>query len=212
MAKVVKAVILDFDGVVLETISVKRDAFRELFRDYPQHVDRIVDYHMEQGGLSRFKKFEHIYANILHEPLSAEFSARLGERFAELLGESVIRAPYVKGAREFIEQYHCAYDLFIATGTPQEEIDWVIGKLDLAKYFRGVFGSPSSKSQIVARILHDHGLHAEDAIFVGDAINDLVGARDNHIAFAGRVHRSFINPFVGKTVDWLIDDLTQLAA
>src|SRR5690606_22889470 len=39
------AVIFDFDGVILESVKVKTDAFKELFSDYPEHLEAIVAYH-----------------------------------------------------------------------------------------------------------------------------------------------------------------------
>jgi len=57
----VKAIIFDFDGVILESVGVKKEAFRRLFQYYPEKVDEIVNYHMQQGGLSRYRKFQHIF-------------------------------------------------------------------------------------------------------------------------------------------------------
>ncbi|GAF78578.1 unnamed protein product, partial [marine sediment metagenome] len=32
----IKAIIFDFDGVIVESSDIKTEAFRELFQDYPQ--------------------------------------------------------------------------------------------------------------------------------------------------------------------------------
>jgi beta-phosphoglucomutase-like phosphatase (HAD superfamily) len=65
-------IILDFDGVILESVSIKTEAFRSLFSFAPEHVDRIVQFHKDNGGMSRFDKFWHIYNTILHDDLSEQ--------------------------------------------------------------------------------------------------------------------------------------------
>ena len=57
----INSIIFDFDGVILESVSVKTAAFRQLFSFAPEHVDEIVQYHLDNGGMSRFDKFRYIY-------------------------------------------------------------------------------------------------------------------------------------------------------
>ena len=57
----IKAIIFDFDGVLVESNHIKTEAFKELFQDYPQHLDEIVKYHVLNGGLSRYIKIQYIY-------------------------------------------------------------------------------------------------------------------------------------------------------
>ncbi len=136
---------------------------------------------MENRGLSRFKKFEYIYKYILKEPLSERKSRELGERFSELVYEGIMKAPLVNGAQVFLEKYHMKLLLFIASGTPQEEMRDIVNKRGLTPYFQAVYGSPTTKAQICAKILKDHDLRNRELIFVGDAITDRDGANENDI-------------------------------
>lgn len=206
----VKAVILDFDGVILESVAVKSQAFRQVFADYPEHVDEIVDYHMDQGGVSRFRKFEYIYENILKQDLSEQKSQELGELFTKYSYENVIAADFVPGAKEFLEQYYQDLPLYIATGTPQEEIDDVIREREFVKYFKAVYGSPTTKDVISKHILGDLGIDASEAIFVGDSITDYEGARGANVPFVGRLHPDYDNPFEGLPLLGLVRSLTEL--
>ncbi len=56
-----KAIIFDFDGVILESMDVKTKAFALLFKDYPEHLPAVLALHQTHGGMSRFEKFEIIY-------------------------------------------------------------------------------------------------------------------------------------------------------
>ena len=68
----IKAIIFDFDGVIIESADIKTEAFRALFENYPEHVEAIAGFHIENGGMSRFDKFRHIYKNIINEELNEE--------------------------------------------------------------------------------------------------------------------------------------------
>ena len=58
---ILKVIVLDFDGVIAETLDIKADAFAVLFADYPEHVEAIVRLHRENGGMSRYEKSTEFY-------------------------------------------------------------------------------------------------------------------------------------------------------
>ena len=96
---------LDFDGVILESAGIKTNAFRRLFSGYPAHVEAIVNYHVRSGGVSRYRKFRHIFENILKLSLSDAHMTELGHRFSTLIWEEMERAPFVPGAVAFLQRY-----------------------------------------------------------------------------------------------------------
>ena len=49
----IKAIIFDFDGVLVESAEIKTKAFEMLFSDYPDTIDDIVQYHKKNMGISR---------------------------------------------------------------------------------------------------------------------------------------------------------------
>ena len=204
-----RAIILDFDGVVLESADIKTRAFRALFADHPDHVDAIVDLHVRLAGVSRYDKFRMIYDDILSLPLTADEMDELGERFSAIALEQVLACEFVPGAREFLVRRSGKHMLFVASGTPEEELRHIVAERGLADFFRGVYGTPSTKGQIVKRILAEHSLDESEAVFVGDAMTDLEGARAGGIAFIGRMPPDVPNPFEGEDVP-VVADMAEL--
>lgn len=204
-------IIFDFDGVILESVSVKTDAFRQLFADYPDHVDAIVQFHRDNGGMSRFDKFQHIYSNILKQELNANEVKSLSERFSRLVFDGVLSSPFVPGALEFLQTNARAYTLFIVSATPEEELIKIVKQRKIGKYFEGVYGSPIQKERNIRKIIRDHAIAPASVVFIGDARNDWNAARLTGIRFIARIKHGEPDHFFNLPfVDAKIQDLQNL--
>ncbi len=181
-----KAIFFDFDGVILESADIKTDAFLELFNDHPQHLDAIKNYHLRHMGVSRFKKFEWIYKELFHQPLDEETNKNLGDRFSDIVLKKILAAPYVPGAIELLENVYRRSSCFIASGTPQNELEVIVMERNIAHYFAEVFGSPATKTEIVETVLEKCNLERSNCWFVGDAISDYDSARATGLTFVAR--------------------------
>jgi HAD superfamily hydrolase (TIGR01549 family) len=206
---VIRAAAFDFDGVVLESVEIKTVAFRRLFADHPEG-ERIVDYHLANGGISRFRKFRWFYEEVRGEPLSEAESARLGERFSELVLDEIRRCPFVPGARELLERLAPRLPLFVASGTPEDELRGIVADRGLEDVFAGVYGTPPTKAEILGRIMAERGLDAAELLFVGDAMSDFNGAAAAGVPFVGRRYEDEPSPFPDGTFTVL--DLAELDA
>lgn len=190
----IEAIIFDFDGTILESVDVKTRAFAYLFKDYPAKLGEVVALHIFHGGMSRFEKFERIYKDILRQPLSQEKKEELGRQFADYVYKGVLDSPFVEGAREFLEKYYQKLPFFIASGTPDEEMKFIIRDKGLEKYFKGVYGSPLKKKDIISKILKDFDFNWQEVIFIGDSVDDEEGARGAGVRFVWRTKEN--NPFL----------------
>jgi phosphoglycolate phosphatase-like HAD superfamily hydrolase len=204
-----KAVVFDFDGVILESLEVKTEAFRSLFGDEPEHVEQIVRLHVENLGLSRYEKFRTIYRDFLRRPLDEAEMARLDERFSELVFERVVACDFVQGARDFIARAAQEHELYVASATPEEELVRIIAARGIAPFFAGVGGSPRTKEEIVGDVLADRGIDPSEAVFIGDAMTDLLAARATGVPFVGRVAADGSDPF-GDLDIVRVSDLAEL--
>ncbi len=183
----IKAIIFDLDGVILESADIKTKAFRKLFEGYPEKVDIIVDYHLKNMGVSRYIKFRHIYNNILGMKLSVAQEEKLTKKFSDIALEEILKTPFVPGALEFLKSNHKNYPLFLASGTPEEELVFIVKKRGMFGYFQEVHGSPKLKADIVKSILERKEFLPKDVVFVGDAETDMQAAKETGVNFIARV-------------------------
>jgi phosphoglycolate phosphatase-like HAD superfamily hydrolase len=202
------AVIFDFDGVIVESTDIKTEAFRALFADYPDHVEAIVALHRRQEGVNRTIKIGMIYRDILRRPLDAVTHTALADRFGELVLEQVVACPAVAGAQQALGELSRHIPLAIISSTPDGELQQIVERRGLARYFRVVRGAPLDKAAAIRDVLAAFQWSADRVAMVGDTTADLEAARDNELQFIGRVVPGRVCPFsVGIPV---IDDLTTL--
>lgn len=204
-----RAVVFDFDGVIVESADVKTDAFLELFRDLPHLQSAIRQHHLENLGVSRFKKFEWIYKNLLNQALPPEESRRLGDRFSSLVFRRVVEAPFVPGALESLQGLSPVLPLFVASGTPQEELRAIIEARGLSAFFREVWGTPREKPDILEDIMKRFALDPHDVLFIGDGMSDHRAALATGVCFLAREIRGLQGYWVTAKVP-RVRDLTAL--
>jgi phosphoglycolate phosphatase-like HAD superfamily hydrolase len=172
-------------------------------------VEAIVEYHEANAGVSRFLKFRHIHEHILGRPLGAEEEHALGERFSDLVVEEVIRCPFVPGALELLKAYGKECAMFVASGTPEGELHRLVEARNLTVFFRGVYGSPKGKADIIEEILAASATPRSSLLFVGDGRSDYEAAKAAGVAFVGRGRPGRRHPFEGLGVP-VVEDLFGL--
>ena len=204
------AIVFDFDGVLVDSVDVKTRAFAALYAEYGSDIERqVVALHLAHSGISRFVKFRHYHTELIGLPYDEATGELLSARFSRLVVEAIVAAPYVAGAREFLEAWHNRLPLFVASGTPDAELREIVQRRGMQRYFKSVHGSPTTKDAILKNILVRHKLAPSRVLMVGDAIADMEGALGANTAFIGRITAGG-SPFPPETRT--ITDLTALAA
>lgn len=205
-----QAIIFDFDGVVVESGDIKTQAFANLYRAHGETVmAEVARYHRLNGGMSRYQKFHYFQQHLLEKPpLTPDEEQQLDRLFSELVVEAVIASEIVPGAAELIRKEAARIPLFIASGTPEAELNTIVMRRGLASYFTAVRGSPTPKQMLIADILSSHALSPERVLMIGDALIDYQSAQMNKVAFLGRVRPGDDNPFPAEVNT--LPDLTPL--
>ena len=181
----IKNIVFDFDGVILDSIPVKTEAFRKLFRNYPKKfVDKLIEFHLENGGMSRYEKIRYFFKELLQKNLSKEEVLYYANLYSELTKQELANEKYlIKEVVNFIKNNYWKYAFHIASGADKNDLRYICDKLGLTKYFLSINGSPKIKSKIVRDILKCYGYKKGETILIGDSINDYKAAKLNNIDF-----------------------------
>ena len=205
----VEMVFWDFDGVIKESVSVKTDAFVEIFNPYgPGVAKKVRLHHLENGGMSRFDKIPLYLKWSGVEPTNSKIN-QISNQFSMIVKNNVINSDWVPGVREFIERNKKKYIFIIVSATPQKELNDICRKLNIGNYFDKIYGSPTSKSDAIKASIEDYGILPQKCIMFGDAMTDLNAAKENNINFIFRRHKFNQNLKI-ETKIFIIDNFTQI--
>lgn len=181
-----QAIFFDFDGVIVDSTTIKTEAFKELFKSYSDAViEQVVAYHQQHGGISRVEKIRHIHHHMLNSPLNAKELATWTARYAGLVVEQVVSCRWVTGAKAFLEKMHLRLPLFVISGTPEDELLEILRRREMVNYFKAVHGSPVRKPDHIRNLLSRYSLDPSRCLFVGDAMTDYLAARETGVPFIG---------------------------
>ena len=204
------AILLDCDGVVLESEEMKVAAFLQLLPQEPQKLEKIRVYITANAGLPRHEKLRHIFDEMLRQPFSAADEAAFSRRYGAAIEGPYHACPLVPGAKELLETYASRCPLFLVSGTPEDELRAAIAAHGLTAFFASIFGSPTDKTFLCADILRRWRLDPSRAIMVGDSYYDMKAARANGIPFIGRLRPGGVT-FQGFGVP-TAEDLSEVQA
>jgi len=202
----IKNIIFDFDGVLLDSMPTREYGFREIFKDYPQSlVDELIAYHNLNGGLSRFHKIKYFYNKLLNEEISENKVLEYSKQFSAIMKDKLINPQYlISDSITFIKNNYQDYRLHIASGSEEKELKYLCEALGLTKYFKSILGSPIAKDELVRNIISKEKYLEKETILIGDSINDYDASFKNGIEFYG-----YNNINISNKSKFYIDDFNS---
>ena len=182
-----RLLIFDFDGVIADSVEVKTQAFASLYEPYGEEiVQKVLEHHKKNGGMSRFEKFKYYHRNFLNKDIGKESINQLSDDFSKNVFQKVVSSKEINAVSDFLELHSLNEKIFVInSATPQAEIEKIILARGLNKFFSSVFGSPSSKLENIAKILNKYNCNKDEVVFFGDSRNDLMAAIEADIEFVG---------------------------
>jgi HAD superfamily hydrolase (TIGR01549 family) len=192
---VVKNILFDFDGVILDSMPIRDYGFKKIFEYFDDAlVSQLLNYHNENGGLSRYVKIKYFYNEILDKEILEEEIDDYASNFSKIMKKELVNKKYlIVDTLEFIKNNFKKYNLHIVSGSDERELKYLCKKLEIDRYFQSINGSPTEKNKLVESVLLDNEYLTKETILIGDSINDYVASEVNGIDFYGFNNTSLIN-------------------
>jgi phosphoglycolate phosphatase-like HAD superfamily hydrolase len=186
MANRLQVLILDFDGVVVESNDVKTQAFEHVFAQFPQHANAMMAYHHEHVSLTRFTKFDHL-ADLFGRSDDAQLKAEIAADFSNQVLTGMMKVPLVPGAEAFLQWANTRFPIYLASVTPESELKLILGERNLTPWFKAVYGCPPwTKSKAIFDVLLMEHVPPENALLIGDSAGDQLAATETGVKFLAR--------------------------
>ena len=177
------SLVFDCDGVILNSNKIKTKAFYDVAKIYGHNpAQALKDYHVKNGGISRYAKFEYLLTYILGKSLDQDELKSLLDQFSEEVKKALLICDIAPGIKEFRAQTQHA-NWLIVSGGDQGELREVFAARGLDSYFDGgIFGSPDDKDTILATELKNQNI-TQPALFLGDSKYDYQAAKTAGLDF-----------------------------
>lgn len=178
-----KALFLDFDGVIKDSVEVKSEAFEKLFLKFGSPLAKKIRLHHElNGGMSRFDKLPIylVWAGLMSNDKTV---ANYSNKFSLIVKQKVIDSEWIAGVLDYLKDNYDKQLLFLVTATPEDEIKEITSKLRISKFFDEIIGSPTSKKEALKYLIKDYEFFPEESAMIGDSQIDYEAAKDNEVPF-----------------------------
>ncbi len=197
-----KVILWDFDGVLMNSNSVRDLGFEKVLAGYPEvQVEELMKYHKSNGGLSRYVKFRYFFEEIRKEKVSDEQIQELAKKFSLIMRQVLFdESLLIKDSIKFVKENFSKFKMHIVSGSDGIELNDLCKHLDIGKYFITIEGSPTAKDQLVKQLLSNFNYSLNECVLIGDSINDMEAAKVNSISFAAYNNKNLSAPGI-LTID-----------
>ena len=178
-----KTLIFDCDGVILNSNKIKTQAFCDATKHLGYEAEQALqDYHVQNGGISRYAKFEYFITEILNQDFDEALYHELLQRFAQSVKKGLMNCEVAEGLDELrAKTVHANW--LIVSGGDQAELREVFAARGLNKYFNGgIFGSPDNKEAILKNQTKNRNIMGR-SLFLGDSMYDYQAANTAKMDF-----------------------------
>ena len=177
-------IIFDCDGVILNSNFQKIEAYRNTAISYGAskiQAEDLVSYHVSLTGISRNIKIKYFLKEIMGEHVIDSSMKKLVDTLnIEVI--TLLKNCEVASGIEKLKSHTKKSTWMVASGGDQEELRFLFKEKGIASFFEGgIYGSPSSKHQIVEEKMKDKNFLP--TLFLGDSLYDIQTAQKYKLDF-----------------------------
>lgn len=191
MSKLIKVLVFDFDGVLVDSVAVKRGAYFDIFAGVSNVrvvVERVLK---ENSGGDRYYIINNILLQLVEDGLltSNDDISRLCKFYAEeynrICEKHAANCSEMSGVSKSLPFLAERYALYINSATPEEPLKRIIIRRGWQKHFRDVLGRPRTKVENLEKIMKREKIDSDAVVFVGDEQHDMNAALQYGCHFVG---------------------------
>lgn len=184
----IRVIVFDFDGVIVDSNALKYDAFFKLFPEAAAR-EAVKAVMAAIGDKTRFKILEQIFRR-LGKP-EREIQTLVDShaaRYNEIVQQEILKRGLMPGAAEALKDLSSRYALYINSSTPEFALKQALKNLNLDKFLKGSYGrasSENSKESNLKKIIAEERAGSEAVLMVGDSDIDYEAAENCGVRFIG---------------------------
>ena len=168
----------DFDGVILDTIEMKKRAFTQIYENLNQsQVTYVEQFQTKNGGVDRFEKFAHFERKFFGKEISPKKSRLLSLQLSEIIINNISDCDFIDGVLDFIKSARAqGLPCGVASAMPSTELELILKKFKIRDEFQFVSGTPTPKKEQLLFWLKKFAMPEKTALYFGDTLKDFEAA------------------------------------
>jgi phosphoglycolate phosphatase-like HAD superfamily hydrolase len=165
-----KVIVLDFDGVVVDSNIIKKDAFYSIWGDLLNN--NLVDY-----VLSKFEGDRYLIVREVHSRIQEGVSNKIPpctyfqNEYSKKVEKDILDIGLIDGIENYLIKSSKTF--FINSATPDQSLIYLCDKLNIRHLFVDILGSKKNKIENFFYIKKKYNVSYDDMLFVGDMLSDL---------------------------------------
>jgi len=169
----IKVIVFDFDGVLVNSNPLKDKAWFDIFDNYPNVPRNIVADVLSKNKGTRFDILRNIFeqAGFPKEEIQQRIEAE-ALRFDALVQDWIVKQGLIPGVANTLANFSTRFHIYINSGTPSPSLKTNVERLGIKHYFQDIYGSPPNKEENLKTILDRENISEKEAVVIGDAEED----------------------------------------
>jgi phosphoglycolate phosphatase-like HAD superfamily hydrolase len=189
MKKNYKVVVFDFDGVLTKGgEELKMEAWNILALPWNYELRKNLGGAVKQysnGSGSRFDILREVFAGIKASDVVDLLVAAYAECFNVIVQRLLQKSGMPDKTEKTLAELARERELFVNSATPEDAVNESIQNFNIAHYFHGVFGCPSSKVENLKKVQARAKTDKKRILFIGDSDGDWKAAQEFGCDFIG---------------------------
>lgn len=212
----IRCVVFDYDGTLADSNRIKRDAWFDVFSRLGCPRAETTALLGEHPTADRYELIDVMLTALAAQsrlpvqPPRDRMAAELAQAYNDLCEAGQATCPEIPGATALLNALVSMLPLYVNSATPEEPLRRIIARRGWNALFRGVFGRPREKAEILRAILTQERLGPTELAMVGDGPADWQCAREVGCPFFAV--GELTQPPYGRRLERLADLPTALAA
>ena len=174
MDKNIKVIVFDFDGVLVDSEGLKRQAMKEIFMEYGEDFAQDIQKYQLETNLNRYYIADYAAWKL---GLSKEWANAKADEYTKIVKEKIVKMCCMNTCESTLLKLVKNYPLYISSGTPTKELKDILVAKTMRHMFKGVYGGPSPKIDHFVEIIAKEKIKPEEILFIGDMEQDYQVAR-----------------------------------
>lgn len=177
-----KSIIFDCDGVILNSNRIKSKSFFSIAQKFGnKNAKALLEYHIENGGVSRNIKFKYFITDILKKRFSEKLYSELLDNYSVYVFDKLSDCEIADSLYKIRKKNKKKW--YLVSGGNESEIKKIFQFKEIYNFFDGgIYGSPKSKDIIFNELIDNKKIEFP-AIYFGDSKYDYDVAKKFNVDF-----------------------------